>query len=112
MLSFASFEAIVAIGSDLASVSKINAEPCLIPVAHFLATGSYGNKCAAAHSKLFHKSCGPLSVLTLAIAACSPASAHWIASIRRPMHECYWAVGIEHVLHMQTLIYMHWGVGR
>ena len=88
MLGFASFAEIVAIGSDLTSVSEINAEPCLIPVAHFLATGSYGNKCAAARSKLFHKPCRPLSVLMLAIVACSLASAHWIASIRRPTREC------------------------
>ena len=79
MLCFASFTAIVAIGSDSASVKEINAEPCLIPVACFLVTGSYCNKCAAAHSKLFHKPLEPLSVLTLAIVACSPASAHWIA---------------------------------
>ena len=88
MLGFASFTAIVAVGSGSTSVSEINAEPRLIPVAHFLATGSYGNKCATARSKLFHKPFGPLSVLTLAIAACSPALAHWIASIRRPMCEC------------------------
>ena len=79
-LVFASVTAIVAIGSDSASVSKINAELCLIPVAHFLATGLYGNKCAAACSKLFCMPFRLLSVLTLAIAACSPASAHWIAS--------------------------------
>ena len=88
MLGFASFTAIVAIGSDSASISEINAEPHLIPVAHFLATGFYGTRCAAAHSKLFCKPCGPLSVLTLAVVACSPTSAHWIASIRRPMREC------------------------
>ena len=88
MLGFASFAAIVTVGSYLASVSEINAEPCLIPVACFLATGLYGNKCAAAHSKLFHKPCRPLSALTLAMAACSLASAHWIVSIRSPTHEC------------------------
>ena len=88
MLGFASFTVIVVVGSDSSSVRKINAEPCLIHAAHFLATGSYGNKCAAAHSKLFHKPCGPLSVLTLAIVACSPASVHLIALIRRPMREC------------------------
>ena len=74
MLGFASFTAIVAVGSDSTSVNEINAEPHLIPVAHFLATGSYGNKCAAAHSKLFHEPCRPLSVLMLAIVACSPSS--------------------------------------
>ena len=76
MLGFASFMAIDVVGSFSASVSEINAEPCLIPVACFLATGSYGNKCATARSKLFHKPYGPLSVSMLAIAACSPASAH------------------------------------
>ena len=50
MLGFASFTAIVVVGSVSTSVSEINAEPCLIPVAHFLATGMYGNKCATAHS--------------------------------------------------------------
>ena len=88
MLGFASFAAIVVVGSFSTSVSEINAEPCLIPVACFLATGLYGNKCATAHSKLFHKPCGPLSILMLAIVACSLALAHWIASIRRPTHEC------------------------
>ena len=88
MLGFESFAAIVVVGSVSTSVSEINAEPQMIPVAHFLATGLYGNKCATAHSKLFCKPFGPLSVLTLAIAACSPASAHWIALIRRPMREC------------------------
>ena len=87
MLGFASFTAIVVIGSDSASVSEINAEPHLIPVACFLATGLYGNKCAAAHSKLFRMPFRPLSVLTLAIAACSPALTHWIASSRRPTCE-------------------------
>ena len=101
------------IGSDSASLSKINAEPRLIPVAHFLATGSYGNKCAAACSKLLRMPFRPLSVLMLAIAACSPASAHWIASSRKPTHvSVHWGIGIEHVLHMQTLIHMHCSVGR
>ena len=76
MLAFASFMAIVAVGSFLTSVSEISAEPCLIPVARFLATVSYGNKCATALSKSFHKPYGPLPVFMLAIAACSPASAH------------------------------------
>ena len=76
MLGFASFAAIVAVGLFSTSVSEINAEPCLIPVARFLATGLYGNKCATARSKLFHKPYRPLSVLMLAIAACSPASTH------------------------------------
>ena len=70
MLGFASFAAIVVVGSVSTSVSEINAEPCLIPVAHFLATGMYGNKCATAHSKLLCKPCRPLSVITLVIAAC------------------------------------------
>ena len=76
MLGFASFAAIVPAGLYSTSVSEINAEPRLIPVALFLATGLYGNKCATAHSKLFRKPYGPLSVFTLAIAACSPASAN------------------------------------
>ena len=76
MLGFASFAAIVVVGPLSTSVSEISAEPHLIPVARFLATGLYGNKCATALSKSFHKPYGPLSVLTLAIAACSPASAH------------------------------------
>ena len=88
MLGFASFTAIVAVGSDSASVSEINAEPRLIPVACFLATGSYGNKCAAACSKLLHMPFGSLSVLMLAIAACSLVSAHWIASSRKSTCEC------------------------
>ena len=51
MLGFVSFAAIFVMGSDSASVSEISAEPHLIPVAHFLATASYGNNCAAACSK-------------------------------------------------------------
>ena len=51
MLGFVSFAATVVMGSDSASVREISTEPRLIPVAHFLATGSYGNKCAAACSK-------------------------------------------------------------
>ena len=51
MLGFVSFTAIVAMGPELTSASEISAEPHLIPVAHFLATGSYGNKCAAGCSK-------------------------------------------------------------
>ena len=76
MLGFESFAAIVVIGPFSTSASEISVEPCLIPIAHFLATGLYGHKCDTALSKLFHKPCGLLSVLTLAIAACSPASAH------------------------------------
>ena len=41
MLGFVSFAVTVAVVSDSASISKISAEPRLIPVAHFLATGSY-----------------------------------------------------------------------
>ena len=59
--------AIVVVGPFSTSASEISAEPCLIPVAPFLATGSYGNKCATALSKLFHEPYGPLSVLMLAI---------------------------------------------
>ena len=58
--------AIVVVGPFLTSASEISAEPRLIPVAHFLATGLYGNKCATALSKLFRNPYGPLSVLTLA----------------------------------------------
>ena len=68
--------AIVVVGLLSTSASEINAEPCLIPVAHFLATGLYGNRCDTALSKLFRKPFGPLPILTLAIAACNPASAH------------------------------------
>ena len=84
MLGFESFAAIIVIGPSWTSVNEISAEPRLIPVAHFLATGPYGSKCETALSKLFHKPCGPLSVLTLAIVACNPALANWIASIRNP----------------------------
>ena len=76
MLGFESFAAIVVVGPFSTSASEISAEPHFIPIAHFLATGSYGNKCATALSKLFRKPYGPLSVLTLAIAACRPALAH------------------------------------
>ena len=75
MLGFKSFVAIVVIGPSWTSVNEISAEPRLIPVAHFLTTGSYGSKCETALSKLFHKPCGPLLVLTLAIAACNPVLA-------------------------------------
>ena len=76
MLGFELFAAIVVIGLFSTSASEISAEPCLIPEAHFLATGSYGNKCDTALSKLFRRPCRPLSVLTLAIAACSPVLTH------------------------------------
>ena len=76
------------VGPSWASANESSAEPCLIPVAHFLAMGSYGSKCETALSKLLRKPFGPLSVLTLAIAACNPASEHWIASIRKPTREC------------------------
>ena len=95
MLGFESFAAIVMVGPSWASANEISAEPHLIPVAHFLAMGSYGSKCEKALSKLLCRPFGPLSVLTLAIATCRPASAHWIASIRKPTWECslgdwYW----------------------
>ena len=76
MLGFALFMAIVVVGLFSTSVSEISTELRLIPVARFLAAGLYGNKCATALSKSFHKPYGPLSVLMLAIVACSPASAH------------------------------------
>ena len=76
MLGLELFAAIVTLGPSCASVNEINAEPLLIPVARFLATGSYGNRCDTALSKLSRKPLGLLSVLTLAIAACNHASAH------------------------------------
>ena len=90
MLGLESFAAIDTLGLSCASVNEINAEPLviLIPVAHFLATGAYGSRCDTALSKLFRKPLGLLSVLTLAIAACNPALAHWITSIRKPTQEC------------------------
>ena len=57
--------AIVVVYPLLASASEISAEPCLTPVAHFLATGSYGYKCETTLSKLFRKPFGPLSISTL-----------------------------------------------
>ena len=48
MLGFESFVAIVVIGPFSTFASEISAEPCLIPVARFLATGSYGNRCDTA----------------------------------------------------------------
>ena len=87
MLGFKLFAAIVVIGPSWTSVNEISAEPHLIPVACFLAMGSYGSKCETALSKLLCKPCGPLSVLTQAIVTCNPTSAHWIASIRNPTRE-------------------------
>ena len=46
MLGFESFVAIVVVGLSSTSASEISAKPHLIPVARFLATGSYGSKCA------------------------------------------------------------------
>ena len=51
MLGFVSVVEAFAVVSDSASIAEINAEPHLVPAACFLATGSYGSKCAAACSK-------------------------------------------------------------
>ena len=59
-----------------AVAAKICAAGCFPVVAHFLETGSYGKIWAVMVSKLFLIPSGPLSVLTLAIAACRPGSGH------------------------------------
>ena len=112
MLGFELFAAIVVVGPLSTSASEISAEPCFIPVAQFLATGLYGNKCDTALSKLFCKPFRPLSILTLAIAACSQ---HWHIELHRLENQrdsVHWATGIEGVLHRLTLIHMRCNVGR
>ena len=51
MHGFVSFAETIAVVSDSASIAEINAEPHLVSVAHFLATGLYGSKCADVCSK-------------------------------------------------------------
>jgi hypothetical protein len=75
--------------SAISITDDIIPAPRLVPVSLFLATGSFGRRWVAAASKSFLLPIGPSSVLTLAMAACNPASLLWIASSKKPTLECW-----------------------